>query len=80
MDIAAVLVNGPEPFEQIGNTLSTEGPVWNLVKIAQAVSVLKTFKNYTILYMFITQGQGQITLGDKILIIAKMIYYFKHAW
>ena len=37
----------------------------NLVKIAQVVSE-KTFKNYTILYMYIAQGQGQITLrGQK---------------
>ena len=27
--------------------------MWNLVKIAQAVSEKKTFKNYTILYMYI---------------------------
>ena len=61
MDMAAILFNGTEPFEQIGNTLWTEGPMWNLVKVAQAVSEKKTFKNYTILYMYIAQGQGQIT-------------------
>ena len=33
--------------------------MWNLVKIAQAVSE-KTFKNYTMLYIYIAQGQGQI--------------------
>ena len=33
-------------------------------KIAQSVSK-KAFKNYTILYMYIAQGQGQITLGEK---------------
>ena len=60
MDMAAILFNGTEPFEQIGNTLSTEGPMYNLVKIAQAVSE-KTFKNYTILYINIAQGQEQIT-------------------
>ena len=32
-----------------------------LVKIASTVSE-KTFKNYTILHMYIAQGQGQITL------------------
>ena len=26
MDMAAILFNCPEPSEQIGNTLSTEGP------------------------------------------------------
>ena len=40
--------------------------MWNLLKIAQAVSEKKTFKNYTILYMYIAQWQGQITLkGQK---------------
>ena len=37
MGMAAILFNGAEPFKQILNTLSTEGPMWNLVKIAQAV-------------------------------------------
>ena len=37
MDTAAILFNDTEPFEQIGNTLSTEGPMCNLVKIAEAV-------------------------------------------
>ena len=48
MGMAAILFNGAVPFEQIIFTLSTEGPMWNLMKIAQAVSE-KTFKNYTIL-------------------------------
>ena len=55
--MAAILLNGAEP---VVNTLSTESPMWNLVKIAQAVSE-KRFKNYIILYMYIAQGQGQIT-------------------
>ena len=38
MGMVAILINGAEQFEQIGNTLSAEGPMWNLVKIAQAVS------------------------------------------
>ena len=46
--------------------------MWNLVKIAQAVSEKKTFKNYTFLYMYITQGQGQVTSRGQNLIIAKM--------
>ena len=58
MGMAAILVNGAEPFEQIVNNISTEGPMWNLVKIAQAV--LKTLKQYAISYMYIAQGQGQI--------------------
>ena len=77
--MATILFNGAEPFEQIGKSLWTEGPMWNLVKIAQAVSEKKTFKNYTILYMYIAQGQGQITPGDKFFIITKMFYYFNHS-
>ena len=38
MDMSAILLNGTEPFEQIGNTLSTEDPIWNMLTIAQAVS------------------------------------------
>ena len=52
MGMAATFFNGTEPFEQIVNTLSTEAPMGNLVKIGQVVSE-KTFKNYTILYMYI---------------------------
>ena len=42
----------------------------NLVKIAQTVSE-KIFKTYTTLYMYIAQVQGQITQGDKFLIVTK---------
>ena len=80
MGMAAILFNCAKPFEQIGNTLLTEGPMGNLVKIAQTVSEQKTFKNYTILYMYIAQGQGQITLlGQNFdYNITKMFYYFNH--
>ena len=43
-------------FKQIVNTLLTEGPMWNLVKIVGSVAE-KKFKNYTILFMSIAQGQ-----------------------
>ena len=46
MVIAAILFNGPEPFEQIDNTPATEGPMWNLVKIGQAVLEKKKVKDY----------------------------------
>ena len=46
MGMAAILFKGTEPFKQIIYTLSTEGPMWNMVKIARAVSE-KNFKNYT---------------------------------
>ena len=36
MGMGAILFNGTEPFEKIVNTLSTGGPMWNLVKTAQA--------------------------------------------
>ena len=62
MDMAATLFNGAKPFEQISNILSTEGPMWNLVKTDQAGSEKKIFKKkYTIFYMYIAQGQRQIT-------------------
>ena len=60
MGMAAILFNGVEPFEQIVNILLTAGPVWNLVKIVWAVSE-KMFKDFMILYMYIAQGQGQLT-------------------
>ena len=55
MGMAAILFNRAEPFEQIVSTLSTKGPMWNRVKIAQTVS-----ENYTILCMYIVHWQGQI--------------------
>ena len=64
--MAASLFNGAESFEQIVNTLSTEDLMRNLVKIARAVSEKKTFKDFTILYLYIAQGQVQIILrGQK---------------
>ena len=62
MDAAAFLFSGTiwtnwqYPFDR--------RPMWILVKIAQAVSE-KTFKNYTILDIYIAQWQGQITLKGK---------------
>ena len=38
MCMVASLFNGTDPFEQIVNILSTEGPMWNMVKTAHAVS------------------------------------------
>ena len=35
--------------------------MWNLVKIGQAISEKKMFKDFMILHLYITQGQGQIT-------------------
>ena len=61
VDMEAILFNGTKPFEQNGYTLSTEGPMLNLVKVDRAV-LEKTFKKFTILYMYIAKEQGQITL------------------
>ena len=43
--IAAILLIGTQPFEQIVNTLLIKGHMWNLVKNDQAVSEQKTFRN-----------------------------------
>ena len=51
--------------------------MWNQVKIGQPVSEKKTFKDYTILYMSIAQGQGQIPPGNKILIVTKNWFFFQ---
>ena len=56
----------------------TESLMWNLVKIGQAVSEKKMFKDYDILYMHTALGQGQITLWDKIFVVTKGCYYFDH--
>ena len=55
-----------------------EGSKCNLVKTGQAVSEKTMFKDYEILYMYIAQGQGQITQEDKILIVTKRVCYFDH--
>ena len=56
-----------EPFEQIAIPFQQN--------IGQAVSE-KLFKIYTILYIYIAQGQGQIIPRDKILIVTKRVCYF----
>ena len=53
--MATILFNDPEPFEKRINIHSTEGPMWNLVKIGQLV-LEKTFKDSMVLYLYITQG------------------------
>ena len=64
MGMVAILFNGVKPFDKIVNIPLTEGPVWNLVKIWQAVSE-KMFKDYMILYMYVAQGPEQITSGGQ---------------
>ena len=43
------------------NIPSTEGSMWNLVKTGHVVLEKKTFKDFKVLYLYIAQGQGQIT-------------------
>ena len=65
MGMSVSLFKSAKPFKQTVNILLTEGPMWNLVKIAQAISENKTFKKYRILYNYIDQSQGQITLRGQ---------------
>ena len=69
MSMVAILFDGTEPFEQTVNILLKVGTMCNLVKIGQAASGKMMFKDFMILYMFITHGQGQIT--PKILMVTK---------
>ena len=78
MGMTAILFNDAERFEQIDNMPLTEGSQCNLVEIGQVASGKKTFKDYEILHMYIAQGQGQLTLGDKILIVTEKICVFDH--
>ena len=48
--------NSVEPFEQTFNIPSTEGSMWNLVKIGQVVLEMKMLKDYMILKMYIVKG------------------------
>ena len=58
--MAAILFNGVELFKQIINILLTKGPMWNLVKIAQAVSGKKALKKITQIYTCIKpRGKGR---------------------
>ena len=80
MGMTAIVFNNAKPFEQNINILSTEGPMWNLVKIGQVVSEKKTFKDSMLLYLYIAHVQGQITprgWGQN-LILTKTFYYFNH--
>ena len=52
--------------------------MWNLKKMGPVVSEKKTSKDYMVLYLYIAQGQKQITRGGKILILTKTVYYFNY--
>ena len=70
MGMVAILFNGTE---QIVNILLTEVPMLDLVKIVQAFSE-KTFKDFMVLYLYLAQGQGQITPK----MVVKQFYFFNH--
>ena len=57
MDMAPILFNGAEPFEQILNIPST-GHMWNLVKIDHAVSE-KGIRFHHFIHIYLTQGKGR---------------------
>ena len=87
--MAVILFDSAEPFEQFGNTLLTEGPMRNLVKIAQEIEI-HWFKNrhlkITQFYSCIlSRVKGRYSAPPppppkkkKILIITNMFYYFNH--
>ena len=52
MGMTAILFS-EQPFEQSVNIPSTEGPMWNLVKIGCGV------KDFMVLYPYIAQGKGR---------------------
>ena len=64
MGMSSILFNGAEPYEQVVNIPSTD-PMWNLVKICQVVSE-KKLEDFMILYLYIAQGKGQITLRRQV--------------
>ena len=55
--MAAILFNDAEPFEQSVNKAPCE--IW--WKIGQVVLEKKTFTDFKVLYLYIAQGQGQIS-------------------
>ena len=65
MGMAAILFNSEELFKEIVNNLSTEGPMWNLVKITQALLGKKTFQNNTIIYVYSPGARADYPHGTK---------------
>ena len=65
MGMAAILFNGAEPFEQLAIPFQPKAPCDILLKIPQAVSEKTTFKNYTILYMYIPGARADNPQGTK---------------
>ena len=57
MGMAAILINGPWPFEQIFNSPLTEGSTGNLKKIGLGVSEEKSIKGVDWRQRTTTEGQ-----------------------
>ena len=79
MDRAAILFNNAKPFEQIDNTPLTEGPIWNLVKIGQAVSKVEDVLRLRDFIYVCRPGARADNPDDKILIVTKRVGYFEYA-
>ena len=57
MGMAAILFNGPEPFNKLSKPFDRRLRVKSS-EIGKAVSEKKTFKDYRIWYKYIAEGQG----------------------
>ena len=58
MIVADILFSDAGPFEETVNIPLTACPMWKLVNISQVVSEDRSFEDYSILRMYIAQGQG----------------------
>ena len=65
MGIAAILFNDAEPFEQSVNIPSTEGPMWNLVKIGQVVLEEEVYKFHGFIPVYSTGARADNPQGAK---------------
>ena len=75
MDMAAILFNGAGPFEQIGNTLSIKGPMWDLVRTAQAVSEKTTLQIWPCCKK--VKGQLMAIIWTNLVVFESLMLYTK---
>ena len=66
------MFTGTKPFEQIVNNFRARTHVKSDGNRSSGFRE-KTFKDYTILYMYIAQGQGQVTTCNKFSIVTKSL-------
>ena len=62
----AISFSGAEPFEQIVKTISTRGPMWNLVKIVQAVSEKKCKKIHNNIHVYSPRARTDSPQGTNL--------------